>query len=144
MTAASARIAAAVAALPLRPGLRVLELGCGPGVALREVARIVGPSGHVLGVDRSAKAIAQARTGCCEGIAAGLIALRHSAAEDLVLLPGEAPYDLAFALRVGAFDGRHPQTGDRALARLRAMLAPGARFFIDTGAPLTELALSPH
>ncbi|MFN6926090.1 MAG: hypothetical protein ACK4P8_10660 [Tabrizicola sp.] len=55
----SDRIARAVAALPLRPGLRVLEIGCGPGVAAREVARIVGPSGFVPDTDRSATAIAR-------------------------------------------------------------------------------------
>ncbi|MEU4394889.1 hypothetical protein [Kribbella sp. NPDC023855] len=38
----SSRLAAVVDALPLVPGLRVLEFGCGPGAAAGEVARRVG------------------------------------------------------------------------------------------------------
>ncbi|RPA10340.1 hypothetical protein [Gordonia sp. OPL2] len=45
------RLAAAVGALPLRPGLRVLEIGCGSRAAARAVAILVGPHGHVLGFD---------------------------------------------------------------------------------------------
>jgi tRNA A58 N-methylase Trm61 len=59
VTVLSPRLSAIVDALPLEPGLRVIEIGCGPGAAAREVANRVGPSGHVLAVDRSAKAIAQ-------------------------------------------------------------------------------------
>jgi ubiquinone/menaquinone biosynthesis C-methylase UbiE len=58
VTSLSPRLKAIVEALPLRPGLRVIEIGCGPGAAAREVAERVGASGHVLAVDRSAKAIA--------------------------------------------------------------------------------------
>jgi cyclopropane fatty-acyl-phospholipid synthase-like methyltransferase len=54
--ALSARLAAIVDALPLRSGLRVLEIGCGPGAAAREIAHRIG-DGHVLAIDRSAKAM---------------------------------------------------------------------------------------
>jgi trans-aconitate methyltransferase len=53
----SARIVEFVDALPLRPGMRVLEVGCGPGVATRLVLNRIG-DGHVLAIDRSARAIA--------------------------------------------------------------------------------------
>jgi len=56
MPSLSPRLAAIVDALPLRPGMRVLEIGCGPGVAAREVARRLR-GGHVLGIDRSQKAM---------------------------------------------------------------------------------------
>ncbi|QDQ15218.1 class I SAM-dependent methyltransferase [Streptomyces spectabilis] len=42
---------AAVAALDLRPGARVLDAGCGTGRALPALRDAVGPSGTVLGVD---------------------------------------------------------------------------------------------
>ncbi|MBI4237826.1 MAG: RlmE family RNA methyltransferase [Deltaproteobacteria bacterium] len=35
----------------LRPGMRVLDLGCAPGGWLQTIARAVGPSGRVVGVD---------------------------------------------------------------------------------------------
>ncbi|MCU0827405.1 MAG: class I SAM-dependent methyltransferase [Tabrizicola sp.] len=137
----SDRIAQAVAALPLRSGLRVLEIGCGPGVAARQVARIVGPTGFVLGIDRSAAAIAQALRGSAVEIAAGTVAFRASAVESFALLPGEAPFDIAFALRVGAFDGRHPAAGAVAVQRLAAALVPGGKLYFDTGTPLAVLPL---
>ena len=127
----SPRLRAVVDALPLRPGLRVVEIGCGPGAAAREVAERIGPSGHVLAVDRSAKAIAQVQATSFDLIAAGRLSTRQCAAEDLVLEPGEERYDLAFAVRVGAFDGRHPAAGERAMARLVDVLVPGGRLFVD-------------
>ena len=137
MPALSPRLAAIVEALPLAPGLRVLEFGCGPGAAAREVAHRVGPDGYVLGVDRSAKAIEQARA----HNAPATLAFRQSTIEAFELEAGEPPYDLAFAIRVGALDGRHPDLEQRALARIAAALTPAGRLFIDGGNPLRELDL---
>jgi cyclopropane fatty-acyl-phospholipid synthase-like methyltransferase len=134
----SARLAAVVEALPLARGMRVLEIGCGPGAAAREVARRVAP-GHVVAIDRSAKAVAQAERACASEITAGLLTVRLAAIEDLELGQDEQPFDLAFAIRVGALDGRHPAAGERALHRLSALLAPGARLFVDGGDPLREV-----
>ena len=138
--ALSPRLAAIVAALPLRPGLRVLEVGCGPGAAARAIAEQIGP-GCVLAIDRSATAVAQARRLGAGEIAAGRLRVRQVAVEDFVLEPGEAPYDLAFAVRVGALDGRHPALERRALQRLAVALAPHGRLFIDGGTPLREVSL---
>jgi cyclopropane fatty-acyl-phospholipid synthase-like methyltransferase len=135
---------AVVDALPLRPGLRVIEIGCGPGAAAREVAERVGPTGHVLAVDRSVRAISQLRNSAAELIAAGRLTPRQAAVEELELEVGEAPYDLAFAVRVGALDGRHPQAGARGLQRLSAMLLPGAPLLIDGGDPLRRIELPPR
>ena len=137
----SSRLAEVVAALPLRPGMRVLEIGCGPGVAARAVLTRVG-RGHVLAIDRSAKAIAQAVAGSAAELATGKLEYRCVAIEDLVLGKGERPYDLAFAIRVGALDGRHPAAGVAALGRLRQALVKGGRVFIDGGDPLKEVILT--
>jgi SAM-dependent methyltransferase len=91
----------------------VIEIGCGPGAAAREVANRVGPAGHVLAIDRSANAIAQLTQFAGELIAAGRLTARQVAAEELELDPDDERYDLAFAVRVGAFDGRHPDAGSR-------------------------------
>jgi len=42
-----------LAFVPIRPGERVLEVGCGSGVVLRDVAARVGPGGRAVGVDPS-------------------------------------------------------------------------------------------
>lgn len=139
----SARLAAVVDALPLGPGLRVLEVGCGPGAAARMVAQRIG-NGHVLAIDRSAKAVAQAKAACLGEIGAGLLTVRQAAAETFALEPGEAPYDIAFAIRVGALDGRHPQAGRAARLSIAAALAPEGRLFIDGGDPLREVDLGPE
>ena len=137
---ASSRLPAIVEALPLEPGLRVLEIGCGPGVAARLVAARL-TTGHILATDRSAAAVAQATAGSAAEIASGRLSVRHVAAEDFVLEPGEQPYDLVFAVRVGALDGRHPALGVRVMERLARATRPGARLFIDGGNPLRELPI---
>jgi SAM-dependent methyltransferase len=137
----SPRLAAIVDALPLGPGMRVLEIGCGPGAAARAIARRVG-RGHVLGIDRSAKAIAQAVAASRAELVAGVLRFRRVAVEDFALEPGEAPYDLALAVRVGALDGRHPGAGARARVRIAAALARGGRLLIDGGDPLREVSLT--
>ncbi|WP_250035404.1 SAM-dependent methyltransferase [Paractinoplanes maris] len=137
---ASSRLRLIVDALPLRPHLRVLEIGCGPGVAARLVAARLD-EGHILAIDRSAAAIAQATAGSAAEIAAGRLSVRRAAAEDFVLDPGEDPYDLVFAIRVGALDGRHPALGTRVLSRLAQATRPGARLFVDGGDPLREIPL---
>ncbi len=109
-------------AQPLRSGMQVLEIGCGSGAAAREIVRR-WPDIFVQGIDRFASAIRQATVG----------------AEHFELLPEESKFDLAFALRVCAFDGRHPRAGELALPRIRAAMMRGGRLFIDGGAPLREL-----
>ncbi|MGW8390591.1 SAM-dependent methyltransferase [Pseudoduganella sp. HUAS MS19] len=126
----SRRLAEMVEALPLQPGMRVLEIGCGPGAAARAVLSHIG-DGYVLAIDRSAKAIAQAVAGSASELATGRLEFRQVAVEQLELGQGERPYDLAFAVRVGALDGRYPEQGRIALKQIRKALAPNGRLFID-------------
>jgi cyclopropane fatty-acyl-phospholipid synthase-like methyltransferase len=136
----SSRLAAVVDALPLEPGMRVLEIGGAPGAAARAVAERLG-DGHVLVIDRSARGVALTERVAAREIATGVLSVRQVAAEEFELLPGEAPFDLAFAVRVGAFDGRHPEAGAHARRRIAAALNPNGRFMIDGGDPLREVDL---
>ncbi|MBO9588740.1 trans-aconitate 2-methyltransferase [Devosia sp.] len=136
----SPRIANVVAALPLTGSMRVLEIGCGPGVAARLVSQKL-KTGMILAIDRSGKAVAAAIAGSEEEIATGKLAFRCVAIEDFVLQPGEQKFELAFAMRVGALDGRHPELEARALGRLKAALAPGAVLIVDNAAPLSAADL---
>ena len=137
----SPRLAAIVDALPLTPQSHVLEIGCGPGAAARAIARRLD-SGHILAIDRSAKAVAQARSASSREIESGRMTVRQAAAESFVVQPGDPLFDVVFAVRVGALDGRHPDAGQRALARIRPVLAPGGRVFVDGGHPLRELEIT--
>jgi trans-aconitate methyltransferase len=136
----SPRLLAVIEALPLRPDSRVLEIGCGPGAAARAVAARL-TSGHILAIDRSAAAIAQLTAAAGDEIASGRMNVRQVAAEDFALEPGEAPYDLLFAVRVGALDGRHPKAGELVLRRIARATTANARLFIDGGNPLRELPI---
>jgi cyclopropane fatty-acyl-phospholipid synthase-like methyltransferase len=137
----SSRLLAIVDALPLRRGMRVLEIGCGPGAMAREIAGRIG-DGHVLAIDRCARAIAQARAASQSEIESGRLSLRQVAAEDFELEPGEMPYDIVVAVRVGALDGRHPEVGRLAKRRIAAALTPEGQLFIDGGDPLRKLSVN--
>jgi SAM-dependent methyltransferase len=136
----SPRLAAIVDALPLRPESRVLEIGCGPGAAARAIASRL-TEGHILAIDRSAAAVAQARAAGADLISSGRMSVRQVALEEFALAPGEEPYDIVFAVRVGALDGRHPKVGELGLRRIALASTENARLFIDGGDPLRELAI---
>jgi SAM-dependent methyltransferase len=120
--------------------MRVLEIGCGPGAAAREIAARVAP-GYVLGIDRSPKAIQQARIACAQVLSAKHMGLRCIAIEDFELLDDEAPYDLALAVRVGVLDGRHPDKHGRALERIRTALTKRGSLWVGDGADMQKLSL---
>jgi ubiquinone/menaquinone biosynthesis C-methylase UbiE len=100
-----------------RPGERVLDLGCGPGVLTRPLADAVGEDGLVLAVD----------------LADGMLALAREGAPRQVAL---ARMDMeALGVRDGAFDaaacGHALQFSTdlrRTLAEVRRALRPGGRF----------------
>ena len=101
----SERLRAIVDGLEIRPGDRVLEIGCGHGVAATMVCeRLDG--GRLTAVDRSAKMIdAAARRNAAHVEAGGPSSWwRRSRRLDL----GERRFDAIFAVRVGLFH-REPE-----------------------------------
>lgn len=139
----SKRLFEIVEALPLKRGIRVLEIGCGPGAMAREISRRIG-EGTVLGIDRSAKAIRQAKAGAKNIGAGGKLYFRQAAVEKFELGPGELPFDIAVAVRVGVLDGRHPEMEEQALQCIAKALAPSGRLFTDGGHPLKEILLDDY
>lgn len=137
----SDRLQRVVDALPLRSGIRVLEVGGAPGAAAREVAARVGATGHVLILDRSSRGIALTEANCADEIARGTVSVLCAEVEDFDLPPGVKRFDLAFACRVGALDGRHPRLREPAIANIARALTPSGRLFVDGGDPLVEVAL---
>ncbi len=126
----SPRLKGIVDALPLRNGMRVLEIGCGTGAAARAIIQRL-PNVYVLAIDRSEKSIRAAITHSQEAIATGRLCFRQAAIEEFVLKKGEPPFDVAFAVRVGALDGRHPEIEQAALQRIAGALTPKGKLFID-------------
>jgi predicted O-methyltransferase YrrM len=138
----SARLRRVVDALPLEPGMRVLEIGGAPGAAAREVAARVGPHGHVLVLDRSESGIRRTRTNCSAEVASGRLSTLCAPVEAFEFEPGTPLFDLAFACRVGALDGRHPHLYAAALAHIGKAVIPGGMLYVDTGSPLTPIRLA--
>jgi len=119
---------AAVAALRLPSGARVLDLPCGTGQSLAPLVLAVGSSGKVLGVDASGGMLKKAeRRVAREGW--GNVVLRRAFAADV-----DAAM-IADTIGEGALDGVLCALGMTALPewelafeRLFALLRPGGRF----------------
>ena len=54
----------AVGLLKLKPGDRVVDLGCGTGLSFPHIIERIGPEGHLTGVDMTAGMLACARERC--------------------------------------------------------------------------------
>lgn len=116
------------------PHDRVLEVGCGHGIALGLLAERAG-QGHVLGIDRSTAMVDAARRRNAAAMAAGRVQVR---ATSLRALPPEAgPFDLIVALNVRAF--AVPPFHE--IASLRALLAPSGRVFLYHDGPSRSAAV---
>ena len=139
----SKRLSDIVNALPLKDSVRVLEIGCGPGAAAREISRRIG-NGHILAIDRSAKAIQQAIAGSQSEIETGRLSYRQVAIENFDLENNEKPFDIAIAVRVGALDGRHPEIERQSLLKIAKALTREGKLFIDGGNPLKEISLDEY
>jgi cyclopropane fatty-acyl-phospholipid synthase-like methyltransferase len=137
----SKRLAEIINALPLKDNLRILEIGCGPGAMAREISRRIG-NGHVLAIDRSAKAIQQASLCSQVEIKSGRLSYRLVTIEKFELKPNEKPFDIAIAVRVGALDGRHPKLERQSLHNIAKALTAKGKLFIDGGNPLKEISLN--
>jgi SAM-dependent methyltransferase len=115
----------------LRPGERVLDLGCGAGDSTLAAARAVGPEGRVTGFDAAAQLLelGRARAG-----AAGLRNIEwHIGDAQTDAVPG-APFDAALS-RFGVMFFSDPVA---AFANLRAQLRPGARVTLAAWGPAAE------
>ena len=142
-TRLSKRLTDIVLALPLKGGIRVLEIGCGPGAMAREIVKHIG-DGHILAIDRSAKAIQQAIASSKAEIKSGVLQFRQIPIEKFELDSKESLFDIAVAVRVGALDGRHPELEKQALTRIAKVLTKKGKLFIDGGNPLKEIQLEKY
>ena len=118
----SERLRAVVERLDIWPGDRVLEIGCGHGVAATFVCeRLDG--GHLTAVDRSPTMIAAAARRNATHVEAGRAEFLVARLEHLEL--GDRRFDKVFAVRVRLFH-REP---DLARGLVEPYLAPGGKVF---------------
>jgi ubiquinone/menaquinone biosynthesis C-methylase UbiE len=105
--------------LPVRKGDRALDVGCGFGDTAIKLARLVGPTGQVIGID------------CCDAFleiaqkdveASGLTNVRLMRGDAEIALPSDE-YDFVFA-RFGTMFFANPVAG---LRNMRRALRPGGR-----------------
>jgi ubiquinone/menaquinone biosynthesis C-methylase UbiE len=117
--------------LDLKPGMRVLDAGCGPGRVTLPLAKAVGPTGEVVAIDLQPSMLNRARE---KTQAAGLTNIRF---QELPIEAGkldEAQYDRVILVTVlGEIPDRRS-----ALKEIYRCLKPGG--FLS----ITEIIFDPH
>jgi cyclopropane fatty-acyl-phospholipid synthase-like methyltransferase len=121
---AAERLVWAVDTLDVQPDDRLLEIGCGHGVAVSLVCeRLDG--GSILAIDRSATMIEAATRRNAEHIAASRASFQVASLHQADL--GDARFDKVFAIHIGVFLRGQP---GRELRVIDRHLADGGRFYV--------------
>ncbi len=127
-TAAAQMRTAVIGALELHRGMRVLELGCGPGRLAIAIARRF-PQVIVEAVDAD-----PAMTALSRRLAREAEVAINVVQADVTVLPLTGPYDRVYSTLL--FHHLLPDRKQQALAEVRRVLRPGGRFVIaDFGVP---------
>lgn len=127
---AAPELRALIADLGLRPGMRVLDAGCGGGDAVAWLAAQVGPGGLALGID-----LAGAHVRAARAIAPGAALLQGDLAQAPV-----RPGSLDLVWCVNAINHlRRPLAGLRGLA---ALIRPGGRLALGQSHFLPEMVFA--
>lgn len=104
-------------------GMSCLDVGCGAGEVTFDLASVVGPTGHVRGVDLDATKIDLAR----EDAEQAVVLNADFSVADLADGLGEAAYDVVYA----RFVLTHLRDPAAAVALMRAALRPGGRLVVE-------------
>lgn len=124
------RIRWAVDLLDVHPHDRVLELGCGSGVAVALVCDRLDEGGRLTAIDRSATAVERTRARNAEHVDRGLLRLEQVDLAHFRVEPGE--FTKAFAVNVNVF---WTQDAARECEILAEALAPGGVVRLVYGGP---------
>lgn len=121
----------------VRPGMRVLDVGAGPGYAALDLAHLVGPTGSVVAVDESDRFTQHMRRRIAPVSPAPFEVVHRDAHE--IDLP-EGSIDAAYARWVLCFV-RDPE---RVIERVARSLAPGGVFMAQDYFNYHMMALAPR
>jgi ubiquinone/menaquinone biosynthesis C-methylase UbiE len=126
----------AVGCLDVQPDDRLLELGCGHGVAVSLVCERL-ETGSIVAIDRSAKMTAVALKRNHEHVSSGRASVITASLHEADL--GDATFDKVFGVHFPALLRGEP---DRELAVIGKHLAPGGRLYV-LFQPFTERDVKP-
>jgi ubiquinone/menaquinone biosynthesis C-methylase UbiE len=102
----------------IRPGMTVMDVGCGPGHATMDLAQLVGPTGRVIAIDESASFLKQLHDETRSRKLSNVERILGDVQELDKVLPGKGGYvDIAYARWVFCFLAR-PEDLVRHLARV--------------------------
>jgi len=113
--------------MQLRPGQRVLDLGCGPGIDTMALGASVGPTGEVHGVDNDAAMVAEAnRRAASAGVAARVL---HRQADAGALPWPDGFFDASRSERVF----QHLLDPEQAFSEMVRVTRPGGQLVVLDG-----------
>jgi protein-L-isoaspartate O-methyltransferase len=118
-------------------GSRVLDVGAGPGYATVDLAEIVGPSGKVVGLERSPRFVAVAREACARR---GLAHVEIHETDLMASWPELRGFDAAWCRWVAAF----VPSPERLVARIAAALESGGVAIFHEYAHYESWGLAPR
>jgi len=106
------------------PGMRVLDVGSGTGDVALRVARLVGETGSVLGIDMNSDAVSDARRRADEQ---GVDNVRFEVVDAAAPAPALGPFDAITCRRVLMYRSDRIEM----LRALRPLLVPGGRIAVQ-------------
>jgi ubiquinone/menaquinone biosynthesis C-methylase UbiE len=111
-----------------KPGERVLDIGCGGGGTTIAIAKVVAPSGEVVGIDISPDLTTASMRRAKD---AGVTNIGFICADGATVQLEDAPFDRLFS-RFGSMFFPEPH---KAFANLHSLLRPGARIDLAVWGP---------
>ena len=104
----------------LKPGLRVLDIGCGTGAITKDIAQLVGPTGYVIGVDNTESFITEGKTLFADVPNLELVHM------DFLDYENSEKFDLIVSARTFQW----VSTLDKAIDKVKALLKPNGQVSI--------------
>ncbi len=107
----------------IRPGMTVIDIGCGPGNFTRAMRKMAGPGGQVIAIDLQQEMLRHAQEKC-SGVKGGAPVTWHQCRPDSLAITAQADFALSFYMVHEV-----PDAG-RLFCEVFQSLKPGGRYLI--------------